>query len=251
MCSVDGMKASEDFLDVTSPILLVHSHECGAHMLGRGLASLHPLLGLALARCYCIASKRFVRRCTFHLICIAETETLMCSHHRIALQVYQHSTIRCCQVPQSMNTCDKSIRWVDVDHSYMQAFVLAASAEEATLLAGRLGQRIQGEEEFLMGHLFPKAAALPATPRHTAFLALLRRLPELDPRVLDMLPKVRGPRPLPRPTSHASVNGSALLLFDLRALSHPVHHVHKPRCAALRTECKPKCVPRVQTRWCA
>ncbi len=71
-----------------------------------------------------------------------------------------------------------------------QGFVLCATAEEAELLEGRLGQCRLGEGAFLRRHLFPYAAALPAGPRHAAFLALLRRLPELDPEVLDMLPKV-------------------------------------------------------------
>ena len=74
--------------------------------------------------------------------------------------------------------------------AYAQKFVLFSSGEEAALLAARLGQHQLGEAAFLRDHLFPHAAALPVAPRHAAFLALLSRLPELDPEVIDQLPKV-------------------------------------------------------------
>ena len=69
-------------------------------------------------------------------------------------------------------------------------FVVTASAEEAAILAGRLGVPLLGQHEFVETHLLPHAAALPAGPRDRAVASVLRALHELPETLQAKLPTV-------------------------------------------------------------
>lgn len=69
-------------------------------------------------------------------------------------------------------------------------FVVTASAEEAAILAGRLGVPLLGQHEFVETHLLPHASALPAGPRDRAVASVLRTLHELPETLQAKLPTV-------------------------------------------------------------